>query len=376
MIKNDNLTGSPSVTFGSILNLKNMKFIVAALFLLIVTALKTYNENKVRINQIQVIGSHNSYKQAIDPALFAAFKKQDPQSAAKLDYEHISIIGQLNMGLLNIELDVYADEKGGRYAHPKGLDWAKNQAPYDTAGVMMQPGFKMLHVPELDFRSHYLTFKECLYALKQWSLDHPDHRPIFITLEAKDGKPKNPTFVEPEPFTGKTFDELDRVILEGLSADQLITPDIVRGKYNTLENAVLHNNWPTLKAAKGKFMFILDDSGAKRDMYIAGHPSLRGRVLFANAMPGTPEAAAMFRNNPKDSEILQLVKKGYIIRTRADADTEQARNNDRSGLEAACKSGAQIITTDYYLKSTHFESDYLVSFEGVNKYFRMNPLFK
>jgi hypothetical protein len=84
----------------------------------------------------------------------------------------------------------------------------------------------------------------------------------------------------------------------------------------------------------------------------------------------------MFRNNPKDPEIPQLVKKGYIIRTRADADTEQARDNDRSGLEAACNSGAQIITTDYYLKSTHFKSDYVVSFEGANKYFRINPLFK
>lgn len=353
-----------------------MKFMLGGIFLLILMALKISDNGDIKINKIQVIGSHNSYKQAIDSALFAVFQKQDPKSAAKLDYEHISIIDQLNMGLLNIELDVYADEKGGRYAHPKGLDWAKNQAPYDTAGVMKQPGFKMLHVPELDFRSHYLTFKSCLSALKRWSEAHADHYPIFITLEAKDGKPKNPAFTSPEPFTAKIFDELDRNILDCLGPDQLITPDMVRGRYNTLENAVLHNNWPTLKDAKGKFMFILDDSGAKRNMYMAGHPSLRGRVLFANALPGTPEAAAMFRNNPKDPEIPQLVKKGYIIRTRADADTEQARNNDWSGLKAACNSGAQIITTDYYLKSTHFKSDYIVSFDGGNKYFRMNPLFK
>jgi hypothetical protein len=353
-----------------------MKFLLAALFLVSLMALKMSDDGNIRINRTQVIGSHNSYKKAIDPALFAVFKKQDPQSAAKLDYEHISIIDQLNLGLLNLELDVYADEKGGRYAHPKGLEWAKNQAAYDTAGVMKQPGFKMLHVPELDFRSDYFMLKQCLAALRQWSVAHPNHHPIFITLEAKDNKPKNPTFIEPEPFTSKTFDELDRTIIDGLGMDQLITPDKVRGNYTTLETAVLHNNWPTLKAAKGKFMFILDDSGAKRDMYIAGHPSLKGRVLFANALPGTPEAAAMFRNNPKDPEIPQLVKKGYIIRTRADSDTEQARNNDKSGLEAACNSGAQIITTDYYRKSTHFKSDYVVSFNGTNKYFRLNPLFK
>ncbi len=38
------------------------------------------------------------------------------------------------------------------------------------------------------------------------------------------------------------------------------------------------------------------------------------------------------------------------------------------------KSGAQIITTDYYRKSTHFNSDYIISFDG-GKYFRENPLF-
>ena len=41
---------------------------------------------------------------------------------------------------------------------------------------------------------------------------------------------------------------------------------------------------------------------------------------------------------------------------------------------AACTSGAQIITTDYYQKSTHFASDYSVIFDG-NTYFRPNPLF-
>ena len=138
---------------------------------------------------------------------------------------------------------------------------------------------------------------------------------------------------------------------------------------------MLHNNWPTLKAARGKFLFILDDSKRKRDLYVAGHPSLKGRVLFVNADPGTPEAATMIRNDPTMPEIKSLVERGYIIRTRADADTKEARLNDRSSFMAACNSGAQIITTDYYRKSTHFKSDYVVSFDGSNKYCRINPVF-
>jgi hypothetical protein len=67
-----------------------------------------------------------------------------------------------------------------------------------------------------------------------------------------------------------------------------------------------------------------------------------------------------------------MVKKGYMVRTRADSDTREARANDKSSFVAACASGAQIITTDYYYKSKFFTSDYVVSFEN-NTYIRKNP---
>ncbi|HMH22296.1 MAG TPA: phosphatidylinositol-specific phospholipase C1-like protein [Puia sp.] len=326
------------------------------------------------INKIQVIGSHNSYKKAIDPALFRMFQQKDSVSASKIDYDHIPLTDQLDMGLLNLEIDVYADEKGGRYAHPKGLEWAKGQPPFDPEGVMNEPGFKVFHIPDLDFRSDGLTLKNELHELRAWSDRHPYHYPVFITLEPKDDVSKNPELTVPEKFTGAIFDELDKSLEDNLGKEHLITPDMVRGSYNTLESAVLHGNWPSLKAAKGKFLFILDDRETKRALYIDGHPSLKGRVLFANAEPGTSEAAAMIRNDPKAAEIKSLVEKGYIIRTRADSDTKEARTNDRSGFLAACNSGAQIITTDYYRKSTHFKSDYSVSFDSCH-YVRMNPVF-
>lgn len=330
------------------------------------------------LNHIQVIGSHNSYKQAIDPALFQMLKQTSEDLAYGIDYSHVSIIEQMNMGLANLEIDIYADAEGGKYAHPKGLDWVKNQGQeYDPEKQMIEPGFKILHIQEIDFRSHYLTLKNCLQDLKKWSDQHPGHQPVFITMNAKDQAIEKEGFTVPEKFTAAVLDQLDRVILDELGKDKLITPDQVRGKYSTLEKAVLQQNWPTLHEAKGKFIFVLDENDEKRTTYIQGHPSLKGRVLLANAEPGTPEAAILILNDPKKeaNRIQELVKKGYIVRTRADANTEQARKNDRSQFEAARKSGAQIITTDYYLKSTHFASDYEVSFDG-NSYFRANPLFK
>ncbi|MBB6499329.1 phosphatidylinositol-specific phospholipase C1-like protein [Pedobacter cryoconitis] len=333
-------------------------------------------EDAQPINHIQVIGSHNSYKRAIDPGLFKVLQKRDSVGMSRIDYSHISLTEQLNMGLLNLEIDVYADSLGGKYAHPKGLDLAPGQPAYDTEGVMKQPGFKVFHIQDIDFRSNCPTFKQCLGELKKWSDLHPDHRPVFITMNAKDEVIEKAGLTVPEKFTTKVFDALDKEIADYLGKSYLITPDQVRGKYITLEAAVLHQNWPDLKSAKGKFIFILDETGVKRSAYIAGHPSLKGRLLFADAEPGTPEAAIHIMNDAKRDlvAIRTLVKKGYIIRTRADSDTREARENDQRTFQAALQSGAQIITTDYYLKSTHFKSAYVISFAD-KSYFRFNPLF-
>jgi hypothetical protein len=350
------------------------KIISCATMLFALPVLTQNDGDNLPINKIQVIGSHNSYKKAIDPHLFKAFSQKDSVSASRIDYEHIGVTEQLDKGLRNLEIDVYADSKGGKYAHPRGLDWAKEQAPYDVDKEMNAPGFKVFHIQDLDFRSDFLTFKGGLEKLRKWSEAHPDHTPVFITLEAKDNPMKGEGFSAPEKFTAETFDQLDQVILNTLGKEKVITPDHVRGKYKTLEDAVLHDNWPLLKAARGKFIFILDAKDEKMELYIRDHPSLKGRILFANAAAGRPEAAMMIINNAKNPEISGLVKKGYIIRTRADSDTQEARRNDRSYFDAACASGAQIITTDYYQKSTHFKSDYEVSFKG-GKYFRLDPIF-
>jgi Phosphoinositide phospholipase C, Ca2+-dependent len=333
---------------------------------------------KLKLNQIQVIGSHNSYKQAIDPPLFAYLQQSNPALAEGLDYSHIGIPEQLSLGLCNLEIDIYADAKGGKYAHPKGLEWAgksEQVKPYDPEGRMQEPGFKVFHVQEIDFRSHVFTLKECLQQLKSWSDAHPGHNPVFITMNAKDETIDKPGFTVPEKFTPEVYDQLDKAFVEHLGREKLLVPDQVRGKRSSLEQAVLSEGWPSLAAAKGKFIFILDEKGAKIDAYTQGHPGLKGRVLFANAQPGTPEAAILIMNDPvKDlDKIREMVKKGYIVRTRADANTKQARNNDKSMFEAACQSGAQIITTDYYRKSTHFPSEYVISFDK-GQYFRLNPV--
>jgi hypothetical protein len=325
----------------------------------------------LKINQIQVIGSHNSYRHNIEPDLYNFIQAKDTTRSLKgLQYTHISLTDQLNKGLRQLEIDVQGDPQGGKFVHPKGLDIVKSQEAYDPNGEMKKPGFKVFHMIDIDFRTSCYTLQGCLAELKKWSDANPDHVPVFITLEPKDDDSYLGT--KAEKFTSELFDALDKELRKGLG-NKLITPDMVRGKYKTLEEAVLNNNWPTLKKAKGKFLFILDNNGAKRDLYALNHPSLKGRAVFINAEPGKPEAATIFRNNPEDAAIADLVKKGYIIRTRADADTKEARANDYTHFNAAKTSGAQIITTDYYLPSTFFNSPYQIKYDD-GTYVRVDPV--
>lgn len=352
---------------------KKHQLFVALNFLVCIGFFSVTNAQEKRINQVQVIGSHNSYKQAIDPQLFEYLSQKDTTGGINgLQYEHIAIIEQLDMGLRNLEIDAYVDKQGGKFANPAGMQLVSSQRAYDTEHLLNKPGFKVIHIPDIDYRTQYYLLEDCLNDLRKWSESNPEHETVFITLEPKDGS-KNRFGTTPEPYTTEVYDELDKQLLKSLTRDHLIVPDDVRGSYSTLNEAVVNQNWPTIESGRGKFLFILDAKDEKRVMYIKGHPSLKDRVLFTNSEPGSPESGALIMNNAKDSRIPVMVRAGYIVRTRADANTVEARNMDYSNFEAAKKSGAQIITTDYYLPSTLFDSTYKVNF-GEGKFSRANPI--
>ena len=181
---------------------------------------QTSPEN-IRMNQVRVLGSHNSYKQAIDPALFESLRKQVGDRMQGLEYSHLPIPQQLDLGLRALEIDVVYDPAGGLYAHPKGLDLVPG-SPYDPQGLMRQPGFKVLHVPDIDFRANVYTFQQELAVLKAWSDAHPRHLPISVTMNAKDDGIHQPGFVKPLLFDAAAFDAWDAEILKGMGRSKLL----------------------------------------------------------------------------------------------------------------------------------------------------------
>ena len=151
----------------------------------------------------------------------------------------------------------------------------------------------------------------------------------------------------------------------------LIRPDDVRGTYSTLNEAVTKQSWPTLRQARGKVIFLLAKSEL-RSIYRDGHPSLENRVLFTNSTPGEPDAAFTVLPESSDPAIPRAVRKGYLVLTRADVDTADARKNDTARRDQALSSGAQLLSTDYPPGEPAAWSTYQVSFGGVVA--RCNPI--
>jgi hypothetical protein len=348
-------------------------------FLAIAHGQKPTDDSAVKLNQIQVIGTHNSYHAGIAPNESKLWGGKYAEVYKGLDYSHQPLPQQFDSGVRQIELDIYADSKGGLYAHPSGPERvaAAHLPPdpdFDPAGIMAKPGFKVMHVQDVDYRSTCQPFVACLEQIREWSHNHPEHIPIFILVETKQDKPHSEhRFTDPEPFTSKTFDALDAEIRSVFPPNELITPDDVRGHYDSLNQAVLAGNWPTLANARGKVVFLMDQR-AVGPVYLEGHPSLRGRVLFTNAEPGQPDAAFVERNDGPVSEITALVNKGYLIRTRTDADTKEARVNDTSLRDAMLTSGAQLLSTDYPVNEpARWAGHFVVTLPG-NVTARCNPI--
>jgi hypothetical protein len=341
---------------------------------------QTDQDKKVHVNQIQVIGSHNSYHAGFAPSERKLLEAHHPKTLRGLDYKHAPLPEQLDGGVRQVEIDIFNDPQGGKFAHPAIVNMvaAAHLPPdpdFDPDHDMDKPGFKVMHVQDLDERSTCHTFVKCLSQVRDWSQRHPGHLPIFILVETKEGVPSElPNAPRGDVFTPAIFDAVDAEIRSVFQPREMITPDQVRGNAATLNEAIRTHGWPTLAEARGKVIFLLDQAHAG-PVYAQGHPSLRGRIIFTNSEPGLPETAFVEQNDGSEEAIDNLVKQGYLVRTRTDEGTEQARTNDRTRLDRALSSGAQMLSTDYPPSEPSQWTSYVVSLPG-GGVARCNPVNK
>lgn len=272
-----------------------------------------------RLNEIQFVGSHNSYKSAMDPAVAARLRSTNPEAAAALDYAHVPLGEQLDLGLRNLEIDLFNGDATDDF----------------TVG----------HVQVIDMNTHCATLRACLRALVAWTSLHPRHVPVWVLFNLKDeavaGLP------DPLPFDAAALDRLDRVLREELG-ERILEP-----------GSIGPGRWPQIDAVRGRYLLVLDHTDHKRDLYLR---TGQQRPMFVTVPPEHPAAAVMVINDPvaEFDLIRERVAAGFLVRTRADADTVEARTGDTTRRDRAFASGAQAVSTDYYRPASRFGTGYVV----------------
>ena len=328
------------------------------------------------LNAIQAIGTHNSYKQFM-PAPEMALLLEHDADAGRLDYGHRPLREQLDAGVRKLEIDVYYDPEGGVFADPElprltqGQPGARDYNP----SRMEAPGFKVLHMYNVDVWSHCPTLIACMSEIRDWSLENPDHIPLFVMFNVKDHGGAIEESLDIKRLDVAAYDAMDEELRSVFALDHVLTPDHVRQGLPTLREAVLSQGWPSLGEVRGKILFALDEGEDDVALYSQGRPSLEGRMMFVKSTRFDADHAAIFViNDPIRDEglIRQGVEQGFLVRTRSDAGTIEARENSTSRRDVAMASGAHWISTDYIEPRSEW-SEYSVAFpEGQTV--RCNPV--
>ncbi|MGP3969077.1 phosphatidylinositol-specific phospholipase C1-like protein [Streptomyces sp. 6N223] len=335
----------------------------------------------VRMNEIQVIGTHNSYHREL------SFEEKQIQQQEhgdanfwNLEYSHASLPAQFGAERVrSLELDVFPDPEGGLYAEPLVRGEA-GLPPLDDPAYQ-RPGFKVLHWADHDYGTNCVAFADCLRQVRQWSRANPTHAPLSILLEMKSTDPAMEEMGGPTSplWNGAMLEDLDAEIRSVFGEEDLITPDDIRRPGQTLEQSVLQDGWPALRASRGTVMFLLNQGTAPATLeYLDGHPNLENRVLFPNSLPGQDHAAFIGHDDPlgaNEATIRDFVERGYLVRTRADVPFAEASSGDTERLRAALDSGAQIISTDFPVVglAARHGSDYVAELPGGHAV-RCNPV--
>lgn len=243
----------------------------------------------LRLDQIQIKGTHNSYHIAPDMPVLDDF-----------DYTHAPLTAQLNAGIRQFEFDI----------HPEAEDLA------------------VYHLPGIDEVSHCPTLVDCLAEIERWSADNPGHHALLI-------------FIEPKFIHRRHTARIDSVVASAWPRERMVTPDDVRGKHADLRTALLAAGWPTVEDTRGKALFFLFDDGVPRDHYVDADPSLAGRLLFPRVGSDeldAPYAAFAMRDEVDDALFEDMIARRILVRTRADDAENRAR---------AIEVGAHILSFDF-----------------------------
>lgn len=299
-------------------------------------------EAGMKFNEMSFLGTHNSYQTAPIEETRELFRSFEALSFGIYNSEAIefyseTLTQQLNCGLRSFEIDIETFDRDGDIS------------------------FTCMHSPYFEMSTSCYDFSLALKEIALWSDNNPGHLPITIIIEPKS------VFLPLEDMKFFSFDyalALDETLREGLG-DKLFTPADMLRDYESFGEMRAADDWCEVKDMLGKVVVLLHDCGATED-YIAIDESVKTQAMFPMLREGDADRdCASFILCNKPEQLLKIKdevigEKKIMVRTRADsfASATDKRRDD------AFASGANIISTDYPVRTDNGKNDYVVTFGG------------
>lgn len=343
----------------------------------------------LRLNEVQYVGTHNSYKLHPDAlmvqALVAADQAQakpsagEPTRAHALSYGHLPLETQLELGMRLFELDLQLSGSGPplnlqeHYAEQYG---AKEPPDGGVLPSRFERDEVLVYHTSDDFRSSCYRFADCLLVFRNWSRANPQHLPVVIYLEAKyetqcrsfqAGKCLNGQQLE-QPFDRQAWDRIERHVRSMIGEERVLRPGELLLPGMNLRQAITAQGWPKISALRGKFLFVI---AAADDRAKDTYREIENPLFFTFRPADHPDAGFVIEFDPFSPKIEEIIEAGFIASTYADYRLKEARDNDTRKRNRLFSVGAQMISTDFPIRDPRF-SDYRVVFNNA-KYVRQAP---
>ncbi len=300
---------------------------------------KAFSEG-VKLNEIVVMGTHNSYQ------LLGTLPKRGLMKTFqiisfglvenKAVFEMDTFTEQLEQGIRNLEIDIETVDDEGDIS------------------------FIVTHSAIIDNVSSAYNLAKGLEEIAMWSDNNPGHLPIYLLIEPKDdvlsiNNMKN--------FSLEYAMEFDKVLRQVLG-DRLLTPAQAMGEYESFEEMRKADDWPALTQVAGKIIVLMHPCSVTQE-YIDTDTSIKTQAMFPMLRFGDIDktyASFILDNDPvsaAENNKKTVDENNLMVRTRADDYPDFS--DERYNFADNC--GSHIITTDYPPRSVR-EDDHSYTFGG------------
>ena len=282
------------------------------------------NDSSIKLNDIQILASHNSYKKkgsALGKFFIGLGDSFEEANALKYGYRNLT--DQFDSGIRSMEIDLR----------------------------LRKTSFVLTHVPLVDNSSVAPDFSMALEEIKLFSDNNPNHIPIIMLMEIKDDWMILDHALQ--QIGPEQLETLDQLLMDKLG-DTLFKPSEMLETGKSIMETITTTGWPSVQSLLGKVIFVLHP-GSFTTPYYELDQTLSTQAMFPGVYKDdvNQEYATFVVHNDIDiPSISALVDQGFIVRTRIDDYLIFEHDN----YDNAILSGAQILSSDFTIGRSDLNS--------------------